>query len=183
MDHSEGSIWWIVDGYSMDSIDQGNLVDTWWIIDHWWIVSPTGTGRHTGFHTARDPLVIELAIHPPTNLVDWWIVARSHLSLDSRLSQRGFLIKPTVNPKKLRLSPPATDTQRGLRSESIQVPPRTVLLASDGTRAPPSAMPRRSRCPAGRASPSTPFVAVAPTGTPSTISCTPPRLQWLSEYL
>ena len=74
MDHSEGSIWWIVDGYSMDSIDQGNLVDTWWIIDHWWIVSPTGTGRHTGFHTARDPLVIELAIHPPTNLVDWWIV-------------------------------------------------------------------------------------------------------------
>ena len=40
MDHSEGSIWWIVDGYSMDSIDQGNLVDRWWIIDHWWIVSP-----------------------------------------------------------------------------------------------------------------------------------------------
>ena len=37
---SEGSIWWIVDGYSMDSIDQGNLVDRWWIIDHWWIVSP-----------------------------------------------------------------------------------------------------------------------------------------------
>ena len=26
-------------------------------------------------------------------------VSRSHLSLDSRLSQRGFLIKPTVNPK------------------------------------------------------------------------------------
>ena len=26
-------------------------------------------------------------------------MSRSHLSLDSRLSQRGFLIKPTVNQK------------------------------------------------------------------------------------
>ena len=42
-------------------------------------IPPTGTGRHTGLHTARDPLVIELAIHPHTNLVDWWIVDASTL--------------------------------------------------------------------------------------------------------
>ena len=51
------------------------------------------------------------------------------------------------------------------------------LLKNDFT----SATPRRSRYPAVRASPSTPIVAIAPTGTPSTTYCIRPRLRWLSE--
>jgi len=43
---------------------------------------PTGPDRHTGLHMARDPLVIELAIDPTTNLVDWSIVDRSQCGLN-----------------------------------------------------------------------------------------------------
>ena len=68
-------------------------------------------------------------------------------------------------------------------SNPAKKPSSSAADSTSGTRAPPSAMPRRSRCPAWCASPSTSFVAVDPTGTPPTISCTPPRLQWLSEYL
>ena len=37
-------------------------------------IPPTGTGRHTGLHTAGSTCYQARYPHPPTNLVDWWIV-------------------------------------------------------------------------------------------------------------
>ena len=65
--------------------------------------------------------------------------------------------------------------------EPAKKPSSSAADSTSGTRVPLSVMPRRSRYPAARASPSAPFVAIAPTGTPLTTSYIRPRLRWLSE--
>ena len=61
---------------------------------------------------------------------------RSYLSLDSRLSQRGFLIKPTVNPKRERGVGSASNGSKTAPTSKFGRPTRvaaiTELAQGDG---------------------------------------------------
>ena len=59
-------------------------------------------------------------------------MSRSHLSLDSRLSQRGFLIKPTVNQKQTDRLDPKTERERKRERRREEVRRRCLLPAVTG---------------------------------------------------